>query len=179
MLRFPTRRATASPRAFRRRHKRRYRRDANELICTIPFSSPPTEAPAPARRPAAPSTSRVRPAGRFAPSRSSRSTTSGCGPPPTRRSNECARASATPPRWPSRKSHRSPETRASTARLKSESACRTGRFWTRPPRPTAPADADLVVMATHGRTGLEHAILGSTTERVVRLSDVPVLTVRE
>ncbi|ELK54205.1 universal stress protein [Haloferax volcanii] len=44
---------------------------------------------------------------------------------------------------------------------------------------TAEADADLVVMATHGRTGLEHAILGSTTERVVRLSDVPVLTVRE
>ncbi|KTG19472.1 universal stress protein [Haloferax profundi] len=39
--------------------------------------------------------------------------------------------------------------------------------------------ADLVVMATHGRTGLEHAILGSTTERVVRLSEVPVLTVRE
>ncbi|WP_396610236.1 universal stress protein [Haloferax sp. S1W] len=40
-------------------------------------------------------------------------------------------------------------------------------------------DADIVVMATHGRKGLEHAILGSTTERVVRLSDVPVLTVRE
>ncbi|RDZ54897.1 universal stress protein [Haloferax sp. Atlit-4N] len=44
---------------------------------------------------------------------------------------------------------------------------------------TAEADADLVVMATHGRTGLEHAVLGSTTERVVRLADVPVLTVRE
>ena len=44
---------------------------------------------------------------------------------------------------------------------------------------TEEIDADLVVMATHGRTGLEHAILGSTTERVVRLSDVPVLTVRE
>lgn len=40
-------------------------------------------------------------------------------------------------------------------------------------------DVDLVVMATHGRTGLEHAILGSTTERVVRLADVPVMTVRE
>ncbi|WP_416839134.1 universal stress protein [Haloferax sp. DFSO52] len=40
-------------------------------------------------------------------------------------------------------------------------------------------DIDLVVMATHGRTGLEHAILGSTTERVVRLSRVPVMTVRE
>ncbi|AFK18665.1 universal stress protein [Haloferax mediterranei ATCC 33500] len=38
--------------------------------------------------------------------------------------------------------------------------------------------ADLIVMATHGRTGLRHAILGSTTERVVRVSDVPVLTVR-
>ncbi|KAB1196837.1 MULTISPECIES: universal stress protein [Haloferax] len=38
---------------------------------------------------------------------------------------------------------------------------------------------DLVVMATHGRSGLEHAILGSTTERVVRLADAPVMTVRE
>jgi len=39
-------------------------------------------------------------------------------------------------------------------------------------------DVDLVVMGTHGRTGLEHALLGSTTERVVRTVDVPVLTVR-
>jgi len=38
-------------------------------------------------------------------------------------------------------------------------------------------DADLVVMGTHGRTGVEHAILGSVTERVVRTLDVPVLTV--
>ena len=37
---------------------------------------------------------------------------------------------------------------------------------------------DLIVMGTHGRTGLRRALLGSTTERVVRLSDVPVLTVR-
>jgi nucleotide-binding universal stress UspA family protein len=36
---------------------------------------------------------------------------------------------------------------------------------------------DLVVMATHGRQGLDEALLGSTTERVVRRSDVPVLTV--
>jgi nucleotide-binding universal stress UspA family protein len=39
-------------------------------------------------------------------------------------------------------------------------------------------DVDLVVMGTHGRTGIEHALLGSVTERVVRLADVPVLTVR-
>jgi nucleotide-binding universal stress UspA family protein len=38
-------------------------------------------------------------------------------------------------------------------------------------------DIDLVVMGTHGRTGLEHTLLGSTTERIVRTVDVPVLTV--
>lgn len=38
--------------------------------------------------------------------------------------------------------------------------------------------ADLIVMGTHGRTGLEHVIVGSTAERVVRRSPVPVLTVR-
>jgi len=37
---------------------------------------------------------------------------------------------------------------------------------------------DLVVMGTHGRTGLERYLLGSVTEKVVRTSDVPVLTVR-
>lgn len=37
---------------------------------------------------------------------------------------------------------------------------------------------DLIVMATHGRTGLRHMLLGSVAERVVRLSDVPVLTVK-
>ena len=39
-------------------------------------------------------------------------------------------------------------------------------------------DADLVVMGTAGRRGLDRYLLGSTTERVVRLSSVPVLTVR-
>jgi nucleotide-binding universal stress UspA family protein len=37
---------------------------------------------------------------------------------------------------------------------------------------------DLVVMPTHGRRGLGRLLLGSTTERVVRRSDVPVLTIR-
>jgi nucleotide-binding universal stress UspA family protein len=39
--------------------------------------------------------------------------------------------------------------------------------------------ADLVVMGTHGRQGLIHAFIGSVAEKVVRLSPVPVLTVRE
>lgn len=37
---------------------------------------------------------------------------------------------------------------------------------------------DLVVMGTHGRRGVSHALLGSVAEKVVRLSPVPVLTVR-
>ncbi|MEW6324872.1 MAG: universal stress protein [Nitrospirota bacterium] len=36
---------------------------------------------------------------------------------------------------------------------------------------------DLIVMGTHGRTGLEHLVLGSVAERVVRLAPCPVLTV--
>ncbi|USZ69808.1 universal stress protein (plasmid) [Halorussus salilacus] len=39
-------------------------------------------------------------------------------------------------------------------------------------------DVDLVVMGTQGRTGLNRYLLGSVTEKVVRLSDAPVLTVR-
>ena len=38
--------------------------------------------------------------------------------------------------------------------------------------------ADLIVMGTHGRTGLQHALLGSVAEKVVRLAPCPVLTVR-
>jgi nucleotide-binding universal stress UspA family protein len=37
---------------------------------------------------------------------------------------------------------------------------------------------DLVVVGTHGRRWLAHAVLGSVAEKVVRLSPVPVLTVR-
>jgi len=38
--------------------------------------------------------------------------------------------------------------------------------------------ADLIVMGTHGRTGFDHLLVGSVTERVLRKSDRPVLTVR-
>jgi nucleotide-binding universal stress UspA family protein len=36
---------------------------------------------------------------------------------------------------------------------------------------------DLIVMGTHGRTGLSHAVIGSVAERVVRKAACPVLTV--
>ena len=38
--------------------------------------------------------------------------------------------------------------------------------------------AELIVMGTHGRTGLAHVALGSVAEAMVRTSAVPVLTVR-
>ncbi len=37
---------------------------------------------------------------------------------------------------------------------------------------------DLIVMGTHGRTGIKHALLGSIAEKVVRSADCPVLIVR-
>ena len=39
-------------------------------------------------------------------------------------------------------------------------------------------ETDLIVMTTHGRTGLKNALLGSVTERVVRTAPCPVLTIR-
>jgi len=38
---------------------------------------------------------------------------------------------------------------------------------------------DLIVMGTHGRRGIEHLLLGSAAEEVVRLADCPVFTIRE
>ncbi|MBI3179828.1 MAG: universal stress protein, partial [Deltaproteobacteria bacterium] len=38
--------------------------------------------------------------------------------------------------------------------------------------------ADLIVMGTHGRSGLSHMVLGSVTEKVVRRAPCPVLTIR-
>lgn len=39
--------------------------------------------------------------------------------------------------------------------------------------------ADVIVISTHGRTGLKHALLGSVVEHVVRRAPCPVLVVRE
>jgi nucleotide-binding universal stress UspA family protein len=42
----------------------------------------------------------------------------------------------------------------------------------------AARDVDSIVMATVGRTGLAHFLIGSVAEKVVRHSPVPVLTIR-
>jgi nucleotide-binding universal stress UspA family protein len=38
---------------------------------------------------------------------------------------------------------------------------------------------DLIIMGTHGRTGLQHVLMGSVAEKVVRLAPCPVLVVRQ
>ena len=40
------------------------------------------------------------------------------------------------------------------------------------------ANIDLIVMGTHGHTGLAHVLLGSVTAKIVRQAPCPVLTVR-
>ncbi|MFQ5666355.1 MAG: universal stress protein [Candidatus Binatia bacterium] len=45
-------------------------------------------------------------------------------------------------------------------------------------RAAADHKVDLIVIATHGRTGLKHLFMGSTAERVIRYVKCPVLVVR-
>lgn len=45
------------------------------------------------------------------------------------------------------------------------------------PEYAAEHDIDLIVMGTHGRTGVRRVLLGSTTERTLRLADTPLLAV--
>jgi nucleotide-binding universal stress UspA family protein len=54
---------------------------------------------------------------------------------------------------------------------------KTGVTWQEIIEAAKRLDVGLIVMGTHGRRGLPRALLGSVTEKVVRLSPVPVLTV--
>ncbi len=54
----------------------------------------------------------------------------------------------------------------------------SGAAWDRIIAVIETVHADLVVVGTHGRTGIRRVLMGSVAERVVRHSPVPVLTVR-
>jgi nucleotide-binding universal stress UspA family protein len=56
---------------------------------------------------------------------------------------------------------------------------RTGAPPTEIARAARELDIDLIIISTHGHTGLTHALLGSTAEKVARYAPCPVLIVRE
>lgn len=55
---------------------------------------------------------------------------------------------------------------------------RVGTPWEQILEAAKEVEANLIVMATHGRRGLPRALLGSVAEKVIRMSEVPVLTFR-
>jgi universal stress protein A len=65
------------------------------------------------------------------------------------------------------------------SRVPVETLVRIGRAHSEIPDTAKALGVDLIVIATHGYTGLKHVLLGSTTERVVRHAPCPVLTVRQ
>jgi nucleotide-binding universal stress UspA family protein len=62
--------------------------------------------------------------------------------------------------------------------VKSRTRVETGKAFAEINRVAKEESADLIIIATHGHTGIEHAIFGSTAEKVVRKAPCPVLSVR-
>jgi nucleotide-binding universal stress UspA family protein len=67
---------------------------------------------------------------------------------------------------------------ASGQAVKARWVLRTGVPWVEIVGTAVDEHVDMIVMGTHGRTGLDRFLLGSVTERVVRTAPCPVLTVR-
>ena len=56
---------------------------------------------------------------------------------------------------------------------------RTGKAFAEILKAAKLLETDLIIIATHGYTGLKHLLLGSTAEKIVRSAPCPVLVVRE
>ena len=65
------------------------------------------------------------------------------------------------------------------AELKSKVIVKTGKPFVEIIETASAEDIDLIIIATHGHTGIEHVLFGSTAEKVVRKAPCPVLTLRE
>jgi len=63
--------------------------------------------------------------------------------------------------------------------IKVKSIVKTGKPFIEIIETAGEEDADLIIIATHGHTGMEHILFGSTAEKVVRKAPCPVLTLRE
>ena len=70
------------------------------------------------------------------------------------------------------------QARTRTMAVETDSIIKSGAEWEQIIDVTKARGIDLVVMGTHGRRGVARVLLGSVAERVVRLSPVPVLTIR-
>ncbi|GAB4296883.1 MAG: universal stress protein [Ignavibacteriaceae bacterium] len=63
--------------------------------------------------------------------------------------------------------------------LKVKTIVKTGKPFVEIIESAKEEDVDLIIIATHGHTGVEHILFGSTAEKVVRKAPCPVLTLRE
>lgn len=64
-------------------------------------------------------------------------------------------------------------------REKVETIIKTGKPFVEINETAEEKDIDLIIIATHGHTGVEHMLFGSTAEKVVRKAPCPVLTIGE
>ena len=62
--------------------------------------------------------------------------------------------------------------------IKTQHMVRLGRAWQEVTEIAREQKSDLIILATHGYTGLKHALLGSVAEKIVRHAPCPVLSVR-
>ena len=63
--------------------------------------------------------------------------------------------------------------------VKVKTIIKTGKPFLEVIETAAEEDTDLIIIATHGHSGMEHILFGSTAEKVVRKAPCPVLTLRE
>jgi universal stress protein A len=63
--------------------------------------------------------------------------------------------------------------------IKVETVVRQGKPFVEIIKEAKEKDMDLIVMASHGRTGVSHMLMGSVAEKVVRKANCPVLIVRD
>ncbi len=63
-------------------------------------------------------------------------------------------------------------------KIKSQKTVRTGKPFFEINQYAREQNIDLIIIATHGHTGMEHILFGSTAEKVVRKAPCPVLVVR-
>jgi len=63
-------------------------------------------------------------------------------------------------------------------KVKARKIVKTGKAFVEIIKTAREEEIDLIIIATHGQTGIEHILFGSTAEKVARKAPCPVLTVR-